>query len=94
MGEESQLSHAEKFQIIYVNPPPLGGGSPLPAPFFSLACFFRAAPTAYGESQARGQIAAAAASHSHSHSHTGSEPHLQPTPQVTATPDPRLTEQG
>ena len=24
----------------------------------------------------------------HSHSKAGSEPHLQPTPQLTATPDP------
>ena len=34
---------------------------------------FRAEPTAYGSSQARGGIGGAAASHSHSHSHTGSE---------------------
>ena len=36
---------------------------------------------AYRSSQARGQIGAAAASLHHSHSNTGSEPHLQPTPQ-------------
>ena len=29
-----------------------------------------------------------------SHSNAGSEPHLGPTPQLTATPDPRPTEQG
>ena len=29
-----------------------------------------------------------AASLHHSHSNVGSEPHLQPTPQLTATPDP------
>ena len=51
--------------------------------FFGL---FRAAPTAYRSSQARGQIRAVVASHSHSHAK--SEPHLQPTPQLTATQDP------
>ena len=30
----------------------------------------------------------------HSHSNTGSEPCLQPTPQLTAMPDPWCTEQG
>ena len=54
--------------------------------------FFRAAPGAYGGSQARGQIGAAAASHSHSN--TGSKPRLQPTPLFMATPDPSSTEQG
>ena len=62
-------------------------------PFFFLSFdffFFRAAPTAYGGPQARGQIQAVAAGlhHSHSHSHMGSEPSLPPTPQLTATPDP------
>ena len=54
--------------------------------------FFRAAPVAYGGSQARGQIGTAAGSlyhsHSHSHSHTGSERHLLPTPQLAAMLDP------
>ena len=49
---------------------------------------FRAAPVAYGGSQDRGEIGAAAASLHHSHSNTGSEPHLQPAPQLTATQDP------
>ena len=49
-----------------------------------------AAPAAYGGSQARGrgQIGAVATGLRQSHSNTGSEPHLQPTPQLTATPDP------
>ena len=47
-----------------------------------------AAPTAYGSSQARGRIRAVAASIRQSHSNTGSEPRLQPTPQLTATLDP------
>ena len=51
-------------------------------------CIFRAAPTAYGGSQARGLIGAAAAGLGHSHSNAGSELHLRPTPQLMATPDP------
>ena len=45
--------------------------------------FFRAAPAAYGSSQAEDLIGAAAAGLHHSHSNMGSEPHLQPTPQLT-----------
>ena len=45
-----------------------------------------------GSSQAKRQIAAAAAGLHHSNE--GFEPHLQPTPQVTATLDPQPTEQG
>ena len=44
--------------------------------------FFRATLAAYG---ARGQIRATAASLHHSHSNSGSELHLRPTPQLTAT---------
>ena len=55
---------------------------------FFFFCLFRVAPTAYGSSQARGWIGAATAGLHHSHSNLGSEPHLQPTPQLTATPDP------
>ena len=46
-----------------------------------------ATPVAYGGSQARGQIGAVAAGLRQSHGNTGSEPRLQPTPQLTATPD-------
>ena len=46
-----------------------------------------AAPTAYGGSQARGRIGAVATGLRQSHSNAGSEPRLQPTPQLTATPD-------
>ena len=61
-----------------------------------LFCFlhFRAAPVAYGSSQAKGQIGAAAAGLHHSHSNLGSKLCLQPTPQLTAVPDPPHTEQG
>ena len=44
--------------------------------FFSFLFLFRAAPVAYGSSQARGQIRAAAASLYHSHSNARSVPYL------------------
>ena len=50
--------------------------------------FSRAARTAYGGSQARDLIGAVAAGLRQSHSNSGSESHLQPTPQLTATLDP------
>jgi len=46
-----------------------------------------AAPEAYGGSQARGRIGAVATGLRQRHSNTGSEPRLQATPQLTATPD-------
>ena len=62
--------------------------------FFCLCAFSGAAPAAYGGSQARGLIGAVAAGLRHSHSDAGTEPHLQLTPQLTATPGPQPTEQG
>ena len=59
--------------------------------FFVFVCLFglfRAAPTAYGGSQARGRIGAEAAGLHHSHSKWGFEKHLGPTPQLTAMLDP------
>ena len=47
-----------------------------------------AAPAAYGGSQARGLIEAVATGLHYSHSNSGAEPHLQPTPQLPAMPDP------
>ena len=61
---------------------------------FCLFVFSRAAPMAYGGSQARGPVGAAAAGLYHSHSNTGSEPCLQPTPQLMATSEPESTERG
>ena len=55
--------------------------------FFGLFAFSRATSTAYGESQARGQIGAIATGLHQSHTNAGSKPHLQPTPQLMATPD-------
>ena len=49
--------------------------------------FLWATSAAYGGSQARGLIGAVAAGLRQSHSNVGSEPHLQPTPQLMATPD-------
>ena len=56
--------------------------------FFFFFGFSGAAPTAYGRSWARGPIGAVATGLLQSHNNLGSEPHLQPTPQLTATPDP------
>ena len=56
--------------------------------------FSRAALAAYGDSQARGPIRAIATGLRQSHSNAGSEPRLQPTLHLTATTDPRPTEQG
>ena len=55
---------------------------------FLLAFFFKATPMAYGSSQAMGRIAAKAAGLHYSHTDVGSKPCLQPTPQLTPTPDP------
>ena len=56
--------------------------------FFFFALLFRASSTAYGNSQARGWIRTVATGVYHSHSNSGSEPSLQPTPQLTETPSP------
>ena len=58
--------------------------------FFGLFPISRAASAAHGGSQARGLIRAIITSlrHSHSLSNSGSGLHLQPTPQLTAVPDP------
>ena len=56
--------------------------------FNIIICLFRAALEAYGGSQAWGQVGAVAAGLHHSCSNAGSEPHLRPTPQLTAMPDP------
>ena len=58
--------------------------------FFGFFFFllFRATPTAYGSSRARGLIRATAVGLRHSHSYVGSEPRLRPTPQFMAMPDP------
>ena len=54
---------------------------------FSFFFFFRVPHAAYGSSWVRGRIRATAAILRYSHSNTGSEPHLIPTPQLTAMLD-------
>ena len=65
----------------------------LPCPWQTLFMYvfillFRAAPAAYGRSQARGLIQVTAAGLYHSHSNVGSKPSLLQKPQLTATLDP------
>jgi len=50
--------------------------------FFGLFAISWADPVAYGGSQARGPIGAVATGLRQSHSKVGSEPRLQPTPQL------------
>ena len=54
---------------------------------FCFLLFLWAAPAAYGGSQARGLIGAVATGLRHRLSNAGSEPRLQPTPQLMAMPD-------
>ena len=54
--------------------------------YLFIFCLFRATPTAYGGSQARGLIGAVATGLHYSN--TGSELYLQHTPQLMAMPDP------
>ena len=56
--------------------------------FFFFLDFPRAAPVAYGDSQAKGPIRDIATGLCHSHSKEGSKPCLQLTPQLMAKPDP------
>ena len=49
---------------------------------------FRAAPVAYGSSEARGPVGATAVGLSHNQSNSGSKQHLQPTPQLKVTLHP------
>ena len=62
--------------------------------FFFFPFPFMATLAAYVSCQARGGIGAAAASQHHSHSNARSEPHLQPTPQLTAMLHPLPTEES
>ena len=49
---------------------------------------------AHGGFHTRAPIGAAVTGLGQNHSNAGSEPRLQPTPQLTATTDPQPTEQG
>ena len=57
--------------------------------FFFLAFWlFKAAPVAYGGSQARGLIEAVTVGQHQSHGNARFELHLRPTPELMAIPDP------
>ena len=56
--------------------------------FLCFVIYFGAIPMANASSQARSRIRAVAGGLHYSHRNTGSEPHLRPTLQLTATPDP------
>ena len=56
--------------------------------FFVFLPFLGPLPAAYAGSQVRGLIGAVASGLRHSHSNAGSKPHVRPTPQLTAMPDP------
>ena len=64
----------------------------VPMYFYFSFGLFKAVPEAYGNSQARGQFGTGAAGLQHSPSNAGSEPHLLPTSQLMAMPDPQPTE--
>ena len=56
--------------------------------YICVFAFSKATPAMYGDSQARGLIWAVADGLCQSHSNVRSEPHLWPTPQLMAIPDP------
>ena len=56
--------------------------------FFVFLPFLRLLPAAYGGSQARSLIGVVVTSLCHSRSYAGSQPYMQPTPQLIATPNP------
>ena len=66
------VTHCESWLVIFI--------------FFKIFVHFRAALATYRSSQTRGQIRATAAGLHHSHSNSGSELHLQSTPQFTGMP--------
>ena len=71
----------------YLSKYSLGGVIYIYIYIFYLFAISWAASEAYGGSQARGLIGAVAAGLHQSHSNLGSEPRLQSTPQLMATPD-------
>ena len=82
-------NNKNKNNFLYVKPGPLVLGKQLFNFFFFFLVFllFLWAAPACGGSQAKGRIGAVAAGLHQSHSNAESEPGLQPTPQLTATPD-------
>ena len=86
--------HRSKCCCLTLNPHLSLRAFPSSQLFVWLVGWFRAIPTAYGGSQARGQIRDLAAGLHHSHGNSRSEPHLQSTPRLMAMQDPEPTERG
>ena len=74
----NMLSEVKTFRSLF----------PFSLRFFFFFCLFRTALVAYGGSQARVKSEAIATGLSRSPNKTGSKPHLRPTPQLPAMPDP------
>ena len=72
----------------------MGVGSLKSLSLFFFFLLLRAAPVAYGSSQARDRIRTLTASLCQSHNNPSAKIHLPPTPQIMATPDPQPTEWG
>ena len=91
LSTPSPFSHVQ-FPLLLYNCSSLFGKceclSELQVWSFFFFVVFRATPAAYGGSQCRGPIEPVASSLHHSHSSAGSEPCLQPTPQLMAMQDP------
>ena len=81
-GQGCNLSHSRD-STEFPTVRPAGNSKMANFFFFFFFVFSRAAPAAYGGSQARGLISYTTAT-----VNMGSEPCLQPTPQLKATPDP------
>ena len=77
-------SHALRIYTLWES---LKGKRIMNTSFFFFFFFSGLPPTAYGGSQARGQIRAVGAGLHHSHSNTRSERRRQPVLQLTAMPD-------
>ena len=78
----SQPKAHVQFRAILFEDSEAGSPSLLQGQGAFLFLLFKAAPMSQGSSQSRGKIRAAATSLHHSHSSTGSNPRLQPIPQL------------
>ena len=88
-----KLNSLNKIKLLLVNNNNNNTDSKQPARN-STTLLFRASPSTYESSQARGWKRAAAASLHHSHRERESKLHLPPTLQLTAMPDGWHIEQG
>ena len=91
IGEEESKSKRERIYHQYSFT--LLGTTHFPFMYQDFQYFLRgSAPSAYGRAHVRGLTRTIAAGLCHSHNNVGSQPHLYPTPQLTAMPDPLPTE--